>query len=158
MAQFVTNADAVLKSSRATKKQMSAAMSIANRAAADAAVRYQRRMIPPPMGAGLFPGYAARGLLRGSIQARGPFPVNDGVRSWVYMEDNGSQIYRRIHERGGIILPRRKKYLTFKIHGRWVRAKQVRIRPKHYWRDGWKLAKSLIQMDFEQALKKALPR
>lgn len=39
-------------------------------------------------------------------------------------------VYAQIHDKGGIIRPKKKKYLRFKINGRWVMAKKVRI-PKY---------------------------
>ena len=39
-------------------------------------------------------------------------------------------IYARIHDLGGVIKPKRKNYLVFKINGKWVRTKKVTI-PKY---------------------------
>lgn len=42
----------------------------------------------------------------------------------------GSELkYARIHEYGGIIRPRKRQYLSFKVDGRWVKTKMV-IMPK----------------------------
>lgn len=41
-------------------------------------------------------------------------------------------IYARIQEEGGVIKPKKAKVLRFKIGNRWVSAKQVRIKGKHY--------------------------
>lgn len=38
--------------------------------------------------------------------------------------------YARIHDEGGVIYPKKSKYLTFKVGGRWVRKKRVVI-PKY---------------------------
>ena len=40
--------------------------------------------------------------------------------------------YARIQEFGGTIYPRKGKYLKFRVNGKWVNAKQVKIRGKHY--------------------------
>jgi HK97 gp10 family phage protein len=40
--------------------------------------------------------------------------------------------YASIHEFGGIIRPKTKKYLKFKIGGAWVTTKQVKIKKKPY--------------------------
>ena len=41
-------------------------------------------------------------------------------------------VYAAIQEFGGIIKPKKAKYLVFNIGGRWIRAKQVKI-PKSEW-------------------------
>ena len=175
MAQFVTNADEVLRSSRSTKKQMVTAMHYANRQTAKAAQGYVRDRIPPPNGNGRFPGYAATGGLRGAVQVRGPMPIAGGIKSDVFMADDRTRVYRAIHEFGGIIRARSGGWLRFpkppvrsrsrKIPGNrafekggYVFAKAVRITAKHYWRDGWKYGETRFQAVFEQALKKGLPR
>lgn len=37
-------------------------------------------------------------------------------------------VYARIHDEGGVIYPKRKKFLYFQIGGKWVAAKKVRIK------------------------------
>jgi CxxC motif-containing protein (DUF1111 family) len=58
------------------------------------------------------------------------------------MIDNGSRKYQRIHELGGVIRAkpdnRAGGYLVFKIKGRWVKVRQVRIRRKRYFATGWR--------------------
>ena len=39
-------------------------------------------------------------------------------------------IYARIHDQGGVIVPKKAKWLTFKYKGRWIRTKKVTI-PKY---------------------------
>ena len=56
-------------------------------------------------------------------------------------------IYAPIHEFGGIIRPKTKKFLRFKIKGKWVMTKKVRI-PKYKGRGYFKPA-------FETASRKA---
>lgn len=41
-------------------------------------------------------------------------------------------VYARIQEFGGTIYPRKGKYLKFRVNGKWINAKQVKIRGKHY--------------------------
>ena len=42
------------------------------------------------------------------------------------------RVYARIHEFGGTIVPRRAKYLTFRVDGRLVRTKKVTIPARPY--------------------------
>lgn len=121
--------------------------------------------IPPPKGAGLFPGYAAKGTLKSAVQisqsvqlrdARGRFA--SGWRVRIVMAKNGSQVYQRIHETGGIIRPRRARMLVFPKPPAWapstrvpgrktfvfrsssgremIATEYVIIRPKRYWSRG----------------------
>jgi len=41
-------------------------------------------------------------------------------------------VYAAIHEFGGIIRPKKAKYLVFQIDGKWIRTKQVTM-PKREW-------------------------
>ena len=156
MAQFVTNADAVLRSSKATQKQVQAAMLTANAKTAQAGQEFVRRFIPPQKGNGRFPGYAATGTLRDAVSWRGPTPIPGGVKSEIYMAQNASAVYQRIHEQGGVIRARNAPFLVFKVNGRWVRTKQVTIRPKRYWRDGWQYGLSRFQAVFEKYMRMGL--
>ena len=177
MAQFVTsNAAQVLKSSKATKQQVTAAMYYANKKTAEQAVVYVQMHIPPGKNLGSFPGYAARGTLRDAARSRGPMPIVGGVKSEVYMANNASKVYQRIHEFGGIIRARAGGWLRFPKppanaprsapiagnrafeKGGYVFAKAVRIRPKGYWQKGWNYGKRRFQRDFEFFLKVRLPK
>ena len=159
MAQFVTNASEVLRSSKATREQVKEASRIANRRTADQGVKYTRAEIPPPQGAGKFPGYAARGPLRSAVQASGPVEIPGGVKSEIFMAPNSSEVYQRIHEFGGVIRAKNPSgLLTFKIGGQWVRVPLVRIRPKHYWRDGWANGVKKFGGDFNRFLTQELKR
>ena len=40
--------------------------------------------------------------------------------------------YARIHDTGGTIRAKRKRHLHFKVKGKWVKTKRVRIKRKHY--------------------------
>jgi len=67
------------------------------------------------------------GQLRGSIQSgvkNGP----SGTVGWV----GSNLIYARIHELGGIIKPRAKKYLRFPINGHWVTVSKVKMPARPY--------------------------
>ena len=157
MAQFVThNATEVAKSSKATKDQTTRAMHYANRKTADAAQSYVRRYIPPPKGASLFPGYAAKGALSNAVSVDGPIPIAGGVKSDIFMAQDRTRIYQRIHEYGGIIKARNKPYLVFRVQGRWVRTKQVTIRPKRYWYHGWRYGLQRFHLMFEKYMKAGL--
>lgn len=71
-------------------------------------------------------------LLQHSVKSR----VN--VRGTAISGRVGSPVvYAAIHEFGGIIKPKKAKYLVFQIDGTWIRTKQVTM-PKREW-----LAKSL---------------
>jgi hypothetical protein len=100
-----------------------------------------------PGGRSVFPGYAATGRLRNAIVAE---PVRyDGqrYRARVGLDRGASQqtrIIASVHERGAIIRPRHAPALVFQIKGRWVRTQQVRIRPKHYFSQGWAAASRRI--------------
>lgn len=176
MAQFVThNAAQVLQSSKVTKQQAIQAMHWANKKVADQGVVYVQQFIPPGKNMGRFPGYAAKGNLRSAVQSRGPIPIVGGVKSEIFMANDQTQKYRAIHEFGGIIRARAGGWLRFpkppssaprsaKIAGNrafskggYVFALAVRIRPKHYWRDGWKYGKQRFQKDFDWYLKLRLP-
>ena len=156
MAQYVTNANEVLRSSKATKEQVTKAMYYANRKTADAAQAYVRRYIPPPKGSSLFPGYAATGALSNAVSVAGPMPITGGVKSDIFMAQDRTRVYQRIHEYGGIIKARNKPYLVFMIMGRWVRVKQVRIRPKRYWYHGWRYGMQRFHLVFDKYMKAGL--
>ena len=157
MAQFVThNATEVAKSSKATQQQVVKAMHYANRKTADAAQSYVRRYIPPPKGASLFPGYAAKGALSKAVSVDGPIPISGGVKSDIFMAQDRTRIYQRIHEYGGIIKARVKPYLVFRVQGRWVRTKQVTIRPKRYWSSGWAHGVKRFGADFQRYMNERL--
>jgi hypothetical protein len=177
MAQFVTsNATQVLKSSKATKQQVTSAMHWANRKTAEDAQSYVRLHIPPPKGKGAFPGYRATGALRRAVSVSGPMPIVGGVKSDVSMANDATRKYQRIHEFGGIIRARAGGWLRFPKppagaprsapiagnrafeKGGFVFAKAVRIRPKQYWQKGWNYGKQRFQRDFERHLKARLPK
>ena len=54
----------------------------------------------------------------------------------------GSNVkYARIHQKGGVIKPVKKKALKFKVGGKWVYAKKVTIKPRPYLgisKDDWR--------------------
>jgi len=57
----------------------------------------------------------------------------DGVHSFLA---NGIIVSNSIQEEGGIIRPKRYKYLKFQIRGQWRSVKQVYIKGKHYLERG----------------------
>lgn len=69
-------------------------------------------------------------------------------------------VYARIHDEGGVIFPKKSKYLTFKIGGRWVRVKKVVI--KKYKGKGYltpafeKLARGDAEKIFNEEFEKAI--
>lgn len=66
-------------------------------------------------------------------------------------------IYGPIHEFGGTIKAKNKPYLTFKVGGRWVRVKSVKITPKPYLTPAFeKLAKGDAQKIFNEELLRAI--
>lgn len=95
-----------------------------------------RSNIPASRGqaAGKFEGYAANGALWSDVQVTRARRSGAVVVGDVYMRPGRSRVYQWIHERGGVIRAKNPSgYLTFKIKGRWVRVKQVRIRKKEYF-------------------------
>lgn len=105
--------------------------------------KHIRAQIPPPKGAGKFPGYAATGKLQDAIvaqepqrRARGGWQVRVGVQ-----HTRRAAVYARIHNVGGVILPVKGKYLVFRNEdGKLIFAKRVRIKRKLYFSTGVKNA------------------
>jgi len=64
------------------------------------------------------------GRLRGSLYSH----VVGGDR----LKIGASVVYAAIHEFGGIIVPRRAKWLMFRIGGRWIRTKKVTMPKRPY--------------------------
>jgi len=74
--------------------------------------------------------------LRSSVRREkkgGPWPAPIEARVYMPPPSEGGPVYARIHEFGGVIRPRRFIYLHFKVGGRWVRARQVRIPARPVW-------------------------
>lgn len=129
------NANEVLRSSRKLHHDLVSASLQVNKASAREVQLAIRDNLPAHHSpAGKFEGYGATGALRRAVSVTAPRKVRDGYHSEVFMAPDRTKVYQSIHEYGGIIRPRRKKYLTFKVKGRWVRVKQVRIRQKKYFR------------------------
>ena len=139
MAQFVTNAGAVLRSSKATQKQVQAAMLTANAKTAQAGQEFVRRFIPPK-GKQRVPRLrrnrhaTRRGCWRGPTSRAYQAASRQEIVTWPGTPARSITI----HEQGGVIRAHNAPFLVFKVNGRWVRTKQVTIRPKRYWRDGGK--------------------
>jgi len=80
------------------------------------------------------------GTLRRGIQLRREFSTK---RKRVIVGVNGKTIpYARIQEYGGIIVPKNKKFLAFKVNGKMVFAKKVRIPAHPYIRPTAKIMKN----------------
>jgi len=62
------------------------------------------------------------GNLRRSIQS-GMKGMTDSIVGWI----GSNVVYAKIHELGGVIRPRTKKYLRFQIEGQWKTVKEVII-------------------------------
>ena len=159
MSQY-HNAPEVLKWSRALHKRME----LATRNSTNRAARHVRDAIrdeiPPPKGAGAFPGYKARGTLKRAVVTVGPKKSRDGWQADVVINRNSrAAVYARIHEVGGVIYARRAPWLIFRkppvmtrsgipgnkafvFRGRdgreYVATKAVRIRRKRYFATGWR--------------------
>lgn len=87
---------------------------------------------------GKFPGYASKGALAREVE-RTPVKKtgNRYVGKFGFLHEGKSSKYRRIHEFGGIIRPKNKPYLMFRLpNGQWIRTKKVKIRRKKYFHDG----------------------
>lgn len=104
-----------------------------------------REFIPPPRGAGAFPGYAAKGTLRRAVVDTEPVnrpTAKDWQVSVVVNESSPARVYAHIHNSGGVIRARNAPYLKFKIGNQWIQVKQVRIRRKNYMAQGVRLAQT----------------
>ena len=107
-----------------------------------------REQIPPPRGAGNFPGYAATGTLRRAIVDTEPVNrprANDWQVSVLVNESSPARVYAHIHNVGGVIRARNAPYLKFKIGNQWIQVKQVRIKRKNYMANGVKLARERMK-------------
>ena len=109
-------------------------------AIAERGVQLVRGNIPPgasplPGMPNHFPGYAATGRMKSQFRRTPAIRQGDTVRAVVRAEPSTPLMARImvVHERGAVIVPRRAPFLVFKIQGRWVRTKRVRIRPKRYF-------------------------
>jgi hypothetical protein len=119
----------------------------------------QRRL--PPGDDGRFPGYAAKGNLKSAIVVSKVTGGQNSPTITVGLAKNTSQlnlIKAFVHEYGMTIHARRFIYMTFKIKGKWVRAKQVTIRPKHFFRDAWEETAQKFPVIVEQFLRQNLFR
>lgn len=129
------NADEVRKSARQLHRNLQGVTVKAVDAGADELQTTIRSNIPHSRGqsAGRFEGYAASGALWSDVQKTAAKRSGTIVTADVYMRPGRSRLYQRIHEHGGVIRAKNKPYLVFKVKGRWVRVKQVRIRKKEYF-------------------------
>ena len=165
-----SNARQFIKNSKALDKTVEFATRKATEGAARRIQNDIRDNIPPPRGAGRFPGYAASGTLRAAVTYTKPKQnrglggrFSSGWYTRVYMRKNASKRYQRIHELGGVIRPKSSKWLIFPKPPSWaprsrpipgnkaytfigrsgqvmVAAKAVRIKRKRYFSEGVKSA------------------
>lgn len=74
--------------------------------------------------------------LRNNASAAAPYKSGNLKRSITISDSSSTHVtvgtnlvYARIHDQGGDVYPKKGKYLKFKIGGRWVSVKHVRINP-----------------------------
>jgi phage gpG-like protein len=82
------------------------------------------------------------------------FAVKSFVTGMVYTNVE----YAAIHEYGGVILPRLKDYLRFKIGDKWVTTKRVNMPEKSFMRSALKDYEPMIVQSIQDALYKGLTR
>ena len=133
------NANEVLRSSRKLHSDLTGGTLKANQMAAREVQLAIRNNLPAyGTAAGKFKGYAATGALRRAVSVTAPRKTSAGYHSEVFMSPDKTRIYQSIHEYGGVIRAkpgnRAGGYLVFRIMGRWVKVRQVRIRQKKYFR------------------------
>ena len=119
-----------------------------------------RKRIPPGGSSGRFPGYASKGTLQRSIVASPVSGSATKVKATVGLARNASKLTKikaYVHEYGMTIHAKRYTYMTFKIGGKWVRARKVRIRPKYFFRDGWAEARARFPTILEKYVKQRWP-
>lgn len=133
------NANEVLRSSRKLHSDLVGGTLLSNKAAAREVQLAIRDNLPGHRSAaGKFQGYAATGALRRAVSVTAPRKTASGYHSEVFMAPDKTRIYQSIHEYGGVIRAkagnRAGGYLVFRVQGRWVKVRQVRIRQKKYFR------------------------
>lgn len=99
-----------------------------------------------PSNPGQSPGVKT-GALRRSIQ------IDRSKISQLRVRVGSNLIYARIQEFGGIITPKNKKVLRFKIGDRWVIAQKVILPPRPYLRPALKKTKKTMISEFNRATK-----
>lgn len=73
------------------------------------------------------------GALRGSIRLKNYIQMTPGGIGEATITAGNSKVpYARIHEQGGIIRARNAPFLVFRVGGRWIKTKQVRIPARPY--------------------------
>lgn len=96
-----------------------------------------RANVTPKSIGGVFPGYAMTSTLWRRVVASA---AKKKAKAWTVrvrvLLTGKVKKYAEIHETGGIIRAKNKPYLVFKVLGRWVRVKQVRITRKQYFKKG----------------------
>lgn len=101
-------------------------------------------------------------LVRREATKRAPYQTGTLRRSivekvnWMKATVGTNLVYAKIHEYGWIIKPKRWKYLRFKIWGRRVTTKQVRIKKKPYMTPALQAMKSKIDATFAKNIRDSL--
>ncbi len=133
------NANEVLRSSRQLHRNLQGLTVQAVDAGADEMQKAIRAGIPKSSGGavGNFPGYAAKGALWNDVSRTRARRAGAIVSADLYMAPGKSRVYQKIHEYGGVIRAkpgnRAGGYLVFRIGGRWIKTRSVRIKRKEYF-------------------------
>lgn len=146
MARVSWNNTAIAKELQGMEAQLDKiAFNMARNLAYEVRDKIKRRL--PPDGSetlgmpNTFPGYAATGQLRRWIHARQPVRgVNGQYRALVGLGAHAPDKVRMrfmVHEFGKVIHAKPGGYLTFRVQGKWVRVRQVRIREKRFYRSAF---------------------
>ena len=93
------------------------------------------------------------GTLRRSIQSTVDGRAGDDIKAVLF----SNLIYSRIHELGGIIVPKNAEALRFQIGNNWITAQRVVIPPRPYlepaFRDNIKPIEDIIEKEIVKSTK-----
>lgn len=93
------------------------------------------------------------GRLRESIKS-GTTVTGRRIYGWV----GSDVIYARIQEEGGIIYPKKGRYLKFQVGGQWRFARQVKIKGQHYLERALVNRVGSVQREISEVIARALGR
>jgi len=105
-----------------------------------------KKNITPGWGAGFRKGIFSGALMRSTTyRMESPLKGILGV----------NKVYARIQEKGGVIMPRIKKMLAWfdKRQKKWIFAKKVTLKAKHYFKRGIQKARAPIKRTLQKAVK-----
>lgn len=97
-------------------------------------------------------GYKQSGLkvrtghLRRSIYSR--------YKGYLKGELGSPLVYSRIHQYGGVIVPKKKKSLKFQVQGKWVTCKKVTMPERPYIKPKEQRYKKIIENTFLEEMRK----